>query len=49
MNIQEADIRTSVANTFVDDATIHEKISIVLLVIFALRFYTYDHDVYLQY
>ena len=34
-------------NTFVDDATIHEKISTILLVMFALRFYTYDYDVYL--
>ena len=36
------------ANTFVDDTTIHEKISTILLVMFALRFYTYDHDVYLR-
>ena len=36
------------ANTFVDDTTIHENISTILLVMFALRFYTYDHDVYLR-
>ena len=29
--MQEAEIRASVANTFVDTATIHEKISTMLL------------------
>ena len=36
------------ANTFVDAAATHEKISTILLVMFDLRFYTYDHDVYLR-
>ena len=39
-------------NTFVDNAATHEKISTILLVMFAiiytLRFYVYDHDVYLK-
>ena len=40
------------ASTIVDAATTHEKISTILLVMFAiiyvLRFYAYDHDVYLK-
>ena len=39
-------------STFVDTATTQEKISTILLVMFAiiyiLRFYAYDHDVYLK-
>lgn len=39
-------------STFVDTATTHEKISTILLVMFAiintLRFYAYNHDVYLK-
>ena len=39
-------------NTFVDTATTYEKISTILLVMFSiiytLRFYAYDHDVYLK-
>ena len=40
------------ASTILDVASTHEKISVVLLVMFAiiytLRFYAYDHDVYLK-
>ena len=36
------------ASTIVDGAATDEKISTILLVMFALRFYTYDHDVYLR-
>ena len=40
------------ANTFVDAAATHEKISTILLVMFAiiytLRSYAYDHDEYLD-
>ena len=39
-------------STFVDTAATHEKISTTLLVMFAIintiRFYAYDHDVYLK-
>jgi hypothetical protein len=39
-------------HTIVDTTTTYEKISTILLVMFAiiytLRFYTYDHDVYLK-
>ena len=52
LECREANIHASVANTFVDAAATHEKISTILLVMFAiiytLRFYAYDHDVYLQ-
>ena len=36
------------ARTIVDAIATHEKISTILLVIFSLRFYAYDHDVYLK-
>ena len=36
------------ASTIVDVGATHEKISTILLVMFALRFYAYDHDVYLK-
>ena len=40
------------ASAIVDAATTHEKISTILLVMFAiiyvLGFYAYDHDVYLK-
>ena len=39
-------------NTFVDTAATYEKISTILLVMFAiiytLRIYVYDHDIYLK-
>ena len=43
---------TSVASVIVDVVATHEKISTILLVMFAiiyvLGFYAYDHDVYLK-
>ena len=35
-------------STFVNIVATHENISTILLIMFALRFYAYDHDVYLK-
>ena len=49
-HVREADICVSVANTIIDATATFEKISTILLVMFAiiyiLMFYAYNHDMF---